>query len=128
MIALVGLALIATLTACGGGEGSVGKAGSTYVLVGAEHGGDTVAGVGVGGRVTVVGGCLGIDSGVVIWPYGTKVVGDSPLVIDVPGLGHVSPGDAIQGGGEQWGPRLPQGVDALPAGCPGDDLLAYWPD
>lgn len=126
MSALVGMATSALLSACGGAPASV-EGSRIHVLVGPEHVG-AVAGVGFGGQVRMVGSCLGIDATTVIWPYGTKVVSESPVIVDVPGLGHLSPGDTVSGGGEQWTNRLPKGIDALPAGCSGHDVLEFWPD
>jgi hypothetical protein len=125
----VGLA-IACLSACSHrGEGSVLASGGAYVIVGHELDPNTPqVGVGIGGVMRMVGSCLGFGENPVIWPYGTTIVSDSPLSIDVPGLGHVSVGDAIEGGGRTDAHELPDGVDAAPAGCPTRTLTYFYPD
>ncbi|TCI98846.1 hypothetical protein [Aeromicrobium sp. IC_218] len=52
-----------------------------------------------GGRIEVVGGCLGADGGVIVWPHGTRFVGDDPLTVEVPGHGRFALGDRISLGG-----------------------------
>jgi len=52
-----------------------------------------------GGTVDVVDGCLGADGAVIIWPHGTEVVSADPLTVDVPDVGEVTLGDAVQLGG-----------------------------
>jgi hypothetical protein len=65
-----------------------------------------------GGRIEVVGGCLGADEGVIVWPHGTRFVGDDPLTIEVPGRGRFALGDRISLGGgwivEHSGGRVPE--------------------
>ena len=119
---------LALLSGCGEDPGSVLKGADQMVLVGAEGDGGNLAGVGFGGVVTLVGDCLGIDASTVIWPHGTKVVLESPLTIDVPGVGRVAVGDRIEGGGDPYGSHLPDGIDAIPSVCPSDDVIAFYPD
>jgi hypothetical protein len=118
------------LTGCGGGgDGSILHSGDSMVLVGAEADMDgPIAGVGFGGRVAMVGHCLGIESATIIWPYGTTIVSDDPLTIQVPGLGPVQPGDSVDGGGVGYSTRLPKGIDAIPSGCPTEDVFEFAPD
>lgn len=52
-----------------------------------------------GGRVEVVGGCLGADGSVIVWPPGTEVIEDDPLRVDVPGSGTIGLGDDVELGG-----------------------------
>lgn len=94
---LAALALLAPLSACGGGE--VVEAGDVTVLVGE----DTGAGMDalLSGELTVIDGCLGVRQYVVIWPHGTDVTDDDPLTIEVPDLGTFTLGDTVElGGGE----------------------------
>jgi hypothetical protein len=127
-LSLALLLVASTMVACGD-DGSVhgdvlGSDGG-YVLVGAEDDGNNIAGVGYFGRVEVVGVCLGIDGRTIIWPHGTEILSERPLEIDVPELGPVSVGDKIEGGGTDWSAhRLPTGIDAVPKGCPAEDLFA----
>lgn len=121
-----GLALV--VSACGEGNGAVIHRGDTVVLVGANGDGDNMAGVGFGGKVAVVGACLGINDATVFWPYGTEVVAENPLTIDVPGLGRVSVGDQVIGGADVYADHLPKGIDAIPSGCPTKDVVAFYPE
>lgn len=52
-----------------------------------------------GGHLEVVGGCLGADGIVIVWPHGTKVLDDDPLTIEVPDNGTFSLGDVVRLGG-----------------------------
>jgi hypothetical protein len=51
------------------------------------------------GRLSVVGGCLGLGDVVVVWPHGTDVVDEDPLVVEVPEVGRVGLGDRVEVGG-----------------------------
>jgi hypothetical protein len=64
----------------------------------------------------------------VIWPQGTRIASDDPMTIDVPGLGTLTIGDQVAGGGVEYGNRLPEGIDAIPSGCPTDEMVAFYPD
>ena len=48
-----------------------------------------------GGRLEVVGGCLGTNGYVIVWPHGTEVVEDDPLTIAVPRTGTYALGDNV---------------------------------
>lgn len=52
-----------------------------------------------GGRLEVVGGCLGASGSVIVWPNGTTVLKDEPLTIDIPTYGRFSLGDNVRIGG-----------------------------
>jgi len=52
-----------------------------------------------GGRMEVVGGCLGAHGSVIVWPHGTEVVKEEPLTIDIPNYGTFALGDEVQVGG-----------------------------
>jgi len=101
------------------------KSGDSYVLIGADGDGDNVAGVGTGGRIAMVGDCLGINDRTVIWPHGTEIVAEDPLEIDVPGLGRVGLGDEVTGGAVVYADYLPDGIDAIPPTCPRERVIAF---
>ncbi len=123
---------VPTMAACSDDPepGEVLKAGGTYVLIGAEPDDNAnTVGVGYDGTVQIVGACLGAGRQTIIWPHGTKILSENPLAIDVPELGRVTVGDRIVGGGTSWqADRLPDGIDALPDGCPDDQLFAFRPE
>jgi hypothetical protein len=52
-----------------------------------------------GGRLEVVGGCLGASGSVIVWPQGTEVIDEDPLQIDVPDYGTFNVGDEVRVGG-----------------------------
>jgi hypothetical protein len=98
-------ASVLVLAACGGGGQRV-SAGDVTVLVSAppDAGMDALG----GGTVEVVDGCLGADGAVIIWPYGTEVVSEDPLRIDLPRVGTVGLGDRVElGGGFVFEPEAP---------------------
>jgi hypothetical protein len=82
------------LSACGG---QVISAGDVTVLVSkrADGGMDALG----GGRIEVVGGCLGASGSVIVWPHGTEVVQDDPLTVDIPNHGMFALGDQVEVGG-----------------------------
>lgn len=79
-----------TLSACGA---QIIVAGDTSVLV-AQHTRDGGDGQ-VSGELEPVGRCLGVAGAVVVWPYGTEVVTDQPLRVDVPRYGILTAGDEV---------------------------------
>ena len=87
----ISAAAMSVLTACGG---EVISGGEVTVLVSepADGGMDALG----GGRLEVVGGCLGASGVVMIWPHGTKVVTEEPLTIDIPSHGTFALGDDVQ--------------------------------
>ena len=92
--------IVASLMICLGLTGSAGKvvvAGDVSVLVSerATSGMDALG----GGRLEVVGGCLGAPGSVIVWPYGTKVVNEDPLTIEIPDNGTFTLGEEVRVGG-----------------------------
>jgi hypothetical protein len=70
------------------------SAGEVTVLVSEQTGsGEQALG---GGQLEVVGGCLGASGSVIVWPHGTEVVNEDPVMINVPGHGTYGLGDEIQ--------------------------------
>jgi hypothetical protein len=49
-----------------------------------------------GGRLEVVGGCLGANDYVIVWPHGTEVVEENPLTIRIPDNGDFALGDKVE--------------------------------
>ena len=85
---------------------------STIVLTG-SGGRDAV----IKGRLTMVGNCAGIGESVAVWPENTRVISDSPLALQVPGLGKVRAGDLVVGGGGLFDAAT-DGVDiVIPSSC-----------
>ena len=85
---------LAALAGCGG---HVTMAGDVTVLVAAPavDGMDALG----GGRLEVVGGCLGASGSVIVWPHGTEVVAEDPLTISIPDVGTYRLGDDVRIGG-----------------------------
>ena len=91
------LAASAAFTLLAGCGGQVIPAGDVTVLVSKfPSGGMDAQG---GGRLEVLGGCLGASGSVIVWPHGTRVVDDDPLTIEVPDNGTFGRGDEVQLGG-----------------------------
>lgn len=88
------LAITVALTGC---AGKVIVAGDVSVLVSErpKSGMDALG----GGQLEIVGGCLGAGGTVIVWPYGTKVVEEEPLTIDIPDNGTFTLGDDVHVGG-----------------------------
>lgn len=118
---------IALLTGCGG---HVTMAGDVTVLVAAPamDGMDALG----GGRLEVVGGCLGASGSVVVWPHGTEVVNEEPLTISIPDVGTYRLGDDVRVAGgyvlERTSSDVPPGpYDAggvtVPAACAAYDVF-----
>lgn len=69
------------------------------------------------GELEVVGGCLGLNGQVIVWPHGTDVVSSAPLTVDVPGHGELGLGDEVTlGGGFLHEPPQDQPRDDLVVG------------
>lgn len=86
--------LLGALPLVAGCGGQVVTAGDVTVLVSARTGAGMDA---LGsGPLAVVGGCLGLGDFVVVWPPGTDVVEDDPLVVEVPEVGRVGLGDRVE--------------------------------
>lgn len=89
-------------------------------------------GSGITGRVEVVGGCLGIDGSVVVWPHGTETLAYEPLTITIPRKGSYAVGDEVQlpggqvversSGGTGTGPRKVNGA-RIPVSCAKRDIF-----
>lgn len=93
------VAAVTTLTGCAGqassaGGGRVVSAGDVTVLV-SERTGAGMQALG-GGRLEVVGGCLGASGHVIVWPHGTEVVEDDTVTISIPGHGTAALGDDVE--------------------------------
>lgn len=52
-----------------------------------------------GGRLEVLGGCLGASGSMYVWPKGTEVVRAKPLTIEIPDTGTFAVGDDVRVGG-----------------------------
>jgi hypothetical protein len=129
-VALVVLIPIVTLGACSESESAkVIDTADVAVLVAAPaRGGDDAA---IGGEVTVVDGCLGIDDAVAVWPFGTEVTDRNGPLIDVPGLGKVRVGDHVTGAGGYLS-ATSEGREGLaptvPDTCKDRSLVAFRPE
>ena len=118
-----GGAALATLLLTGCGGGSVVDAGGVWVLTSERPSGGMDA-LG-GGLLEVVDGCLGAGGAVIVWPYGTRVLSNDPLTLEIPDNGTFVLGEAVEvGGGYVWeqesGPRpdpLIVGGVEVPASC-----------
>src|SRR5918993_3104078 len=85
------------LFGCGGYD--VGQAITTEdatVLIAGMSGGSTEVAGTLSGPVDVIGGCVGIDDTVVVWPEETEVVDEDPLTVKAPGHEEFSVGDEIE--------------------------------
>lgn len=87
-----------------------------------------------GGRIEVVGTCLGAAGRVIIWPPGTHVVSRQPLTINIPGKGDYSTGDTVRlGGGNVSDPSdrrtepINVGDVRVPSGCMGRGVFLAGP-
>ena len=125
--------LVAALVVAGLLSGCGGKAitaGDTTVLVSefARSGMDALG----GGRLEVVGGCLGASGTVIVWPYRTRVVSEDPLTISIPDKGTFAVGDDVEVAGGyvlehtsttvEPGPYEVGGV-TVPAECAANDIF-----
>lgn len=122
---MAGLSLVGAflLGSCGDGDGGqVLESDGRYVLT-ASFPTSNVAGVGGGGRVTMVGSCLGMQGQVIIWPEGTKLVASDPLTIEVPGFGRVAEGDHIEGASTHVSP--PEDP-AMPEDCASTSMSTFF--
>jgi hypothetical protein len=127
--AVVVSAVLVLAAGCGG---RVVTAGDVTVLVSARTGAGMEA-LGAG-PLSLVGGCLGLGDFVVVWPHGTEVVDEDPLVVEVPDVGRAGLGDRVEVGGgfvvehsdrdeaPEPGPREVGGV-TVPASCARHDVF-----
>ena len=95
--AVVPLAVVAVGCLLSGCGGKVIRVGDTTVLV-SEFPRSRMDALG-GGRLEVVGGCLGVSGSVIVWPYRTRVVSEDPLTISIPDKGTFALGDDVEVGG-----------------------------
>ena len=127
---LLALSVVALpIGACGRGGEEI-SAGEVTVLV-SEDLGSGMDALG-GGRLEIVGGCLGAGGSVVVWPHGTDVVDGDPLTIEIPGHGTFGLGDEVRLGGVyvlehsssdvEPGPYDVAGV-TVPAACAEHDIF-----
>lgn len=103
IVLVLAAALVGIVVERSGGEKVVNAGGDTLVLVGEKSSGSRLALA--SGRLTDVGGCLGIapasGSGkgtVVIWPHGTNVETPEPLRVRIDGTVREL-GDTVEIGG-----------------------------
>lgn len=92
---LAACAALILVSGCGAGRETVVSGVTVLISPRAEASADAA----LTGRLTVVGGCLGVGDAVVLWPYGTKVVDEDPLAVKVPGSGVVGVGEKVDLGG-----------------------------
>lgn len=123
---VISICLGALASGCGADAEILGRSGD-LVLVGADSSG-SMAGIGLGGTVTVVGECLGVDKRTVIWPKGTTLESTDPLTIRVPGHGLIKVGDQVVGGAVDVSDTLPDGIDEIPPGCPDQEVMEFFPE
>ena len=117
---MVALSALAALAGCASaGEVIDLDEGTTLLVAGRSDMGDDAL---LQGELSVVGNCVGVADTVVIWPHGTKLVGDRELRIEVPGVGTYALGDQVSvGGGVAFEPPahstlVVEGV-TVPASC-----------
>ena len=116
--------VVLAISGCSGG-GKLLHADGVTVLVAAQNADENSVGTGVSFPLEVVGSCLGGRGQTVVFPYGTKVVSESPLTVDIPRLGEVSVGEVLGGGGSLYSKFPPKGIDEIPADCPGLPVLMF---
>jgi hypothetical protein len=97
------------LASCGGDAQTITSDGVTVLVSARVDGGMAAL---LPGTVGVVGGCLGVDDVVVVWPHGTEVVDEDPLTVDVPGSGGVGLGDEVALGGGHVLEHIPDDAPA----------------
>lgn len=126
---LIALFSLPSLSACDGDNERdatvLQSAGVSVVVAKSDMGGDA-AGIGVGGKVALVGKCLGIDGESVVWPPGTEVASEDPFTITVPNLGKLTVGDDVSTGGFTTGAESEIGK-VFPDGCPTDRIVVLTP-
>lgn len=80
---------------CASGQ-RVEVAGLTVLIAEPADSGDDAL---LAGRLSDVGGCLGIEGYAVVWPHGTRVSDEGPLSLTVPGQPRVGMGERVEVGG-----------------------------
>lgn len=71
----------------------------------------------ISGPLSLVGNCAGIGDAVAVWPKGTTVAQERPLVLDIPGLGTVKAGDELTGAGGNFDTAADEVPLRLPQSC-----------
>ncbi len=87
---------VGVLAGCGRSGHAEQRDGTTILIAEASDAGDDAL---LSGTLRSVGGCLGIDDYVVVWPHGTKVRRGDPLTVKVPGLPWAALGEKARVGG-----------------------------
>ena len=126
-LALSGVVVAAALAGCSGQ--SLNTNGVTVLVGERANGGMAAQG---GGRLEVLDGCLGASGDVIVWPFGTEVVDDDPLTIQIPEDGSFAVGDemTVAGGyvlehsstARDAGPFEIAGV-TIPTACAENDIF-----
>lgn len=80
------------------------------------------------GTLTRVGDCAGIGDQVGIWPLGTTVVRESPLTLNIPGLGEIQAGDELVGAGGVFDAAVDDVAIEIPASCGTTQAVTFRPE
>jgi hypothetical protein len=91
---VLGLLCCAVLTGCSGK--AIDVHGVTVLVSGRASSGMDAA---LTANLEVVGSCVGAGGVVVVWPFGTRVVDDDPLTIEIPDNGTFALGQEVSVGG-----------------------------
>lgn len=91
----MGLLVCALVGGCASGQ-RVDVGGLTVLIAEPADSGDDAL---LAGKLSDVGGCLGIEGFAVVWPNGTRVSDEGPLSLTVPGQPKVGMGERIEVGG-----------------------------
>lgn len=93
----VAITLVACALFAGCASGERVKASGLIVLIAepADSGDDAL----LAGKLSDVGGCLGIASYALVWPHGTRVSDEGPFSVTVPGQPPVALGERVEVGG-----------------------------
>jgi hypothetical protein len=111
---------VLVLTGCSAGSGYVVDESGDGVLVSAASSPDVQMQALISGELTITAsGCFGIGDTPAIFPVGTVRDGDG---LDVPGLGNIDLGDAVEFGGGS----VPIS-DGIPEECAGDVVAVLNP-
>lgn len=126
-LTLSGVVVAAALAGCSGQ--SLNTNGVTVLVGERANGGMAAQG---GGRLEVLDGCLGASGTVIVWPFGTEIVDNDPITIDIPENGTFALGDdvTVSGGyvlehsstARESGPFEVAGV-TVPRGCAEHDIF-----
>jgi thiol-disulfide isomerase/thioredoxin len=71
----------------------------------------------ISGPLSLVGNCAGIGDAVAVWPQGTTIAQERPLVLDIPGLGTVDAGEQLTGAGGNFDTATDDVPLRLPRSC-----------